>query len=183
MASYLSRSRGLPFVGRRWITAVAASLALVLFALVPAANVGAATGYPPNALISTYFDARYCGNGAVSVVTDGGGNLIDVCTSTGQRILPVYPDYVASASYAAPYGVPTYTGATAYGYNTNGYGTSGYNTYAANTYGYGAYATGANTGVVRQYTDANTNCANGDVTQTASGYFCTANGVPAFSTR
>lgn len=165
----------LPSTGRRRVTAVVASLALALFVLVPAAKVGAASGYPPNALISTYFDPRYCGNGAVSVVTDAGGSLINVCTSTGQRILPIYPDYGYGAygyGYAAPYVAPTY--------NANTYG---YNTYATSAYNYGTYATTANAGVVRQYTDANTNCPNGDVTQTVSGYFCTTNGVPAFSTR
>jgi hypothetical protein len=60
----------------------------------------ASTGYPPNTVISTYFDPRYCGNGAVSVVTDSSGNLIDVCTSTGVRIYPVFPDY----GYGYPYG-------------------------------------------------------------------------------
>ena len=50
------------------------------------------TGYPANAVVSTYFDPRYC-NGAVSVVTDASGNLIDVCAATGQRIFPVFPDY------------------------------------------------------------------------------------------
>ncbi len=50
------------------------------------------SGYPANTVIRTYFDARYC-NGLVSVVTDQYGNLIDVCTTTGQRIYPVFPDY------------------------------------------------------------------------------------------
>lgn len=67
-------------------------------------------GYPRNAVISSYFDPRYCGNGAVSVVTDAGGALIDVCTSTGQRIIPIYPDFVAAPTYG--YGYAPYT----YGY-------------------------------------------------------------------
>jgi hypothetical protein len=65
------------------------------------------SGYPPNAVISSYFDPRYCGNGAVSIVTDQYGNLINVCTSSGVRIYPAYP----------PYGYP-------YGY-TNGYYVNG----------------------------------------------------------
>lgn len=50
------------------------------------------SGYPANTVIRTYFDARYC-NGLVSVVTDQYGNLIDVCTTTGQRIFPIFPDF------------------------------------------------------------------------------------------
>ncbi len=50
------------------------------------------TGLPGNAVVRTYFDARYC-NGLVSVVTDSSGTLIDVCTTTGQRIYPIFPDY------------------------------------------------------------------------------------------
>jgi len=69
------------------------------------------SGYPPNAVISSYFDPRYCGNGAVSVVTDAGGALIDICTSTGQRIIPVYPDF-------APFG------------GFGGYGGNGYSPYS-----------------------------------------------------
>jgi hypothetical protein len=64
----------------------------------------ASTGYPPNTVISTYFDPRYCGNGAVSVVTDSSGNLIDVCTSTGVRIYPVFADYGYGYGYGYPYG-------------------------------------------------------------------------------
>jgi len=50
------------------------------------------TGYPANTVVSTYFDPRYC-NGVVSVATDGSGTLIDLCTTTGQRIYPIFPDY------------------------------------------------------------------------------------------
>lgn len=64
----------------------------------------ASTGYPPNAVISTYFDPRYCGDGAVSIVTDQGGNLINVCTSTGVRIFPVYGNY--GYGYPGGYGYP-----------------------------------------------------------------------------
>lgn len=174
MFSRFTQVGRLPSGGRRWVSAFVASLALALSLIVPAANVGAGY-YPSNALISTYFDPRYCGNGAVSVVTDAGGALINVCTSTGQRILPIYPDFVA-----VPYGYNTF-GYNTVGYNTYNYNTFGYNTYTPNVYGYGTYA--ANVGGVRRYTDNNSNCPNGDVTQTVSGFFCSLNGAPAFSVR
>ena len=40
----------------------------------------------------SYFDPRYCGDGRVSIVSDNGGNLINVCTTTGVRVYPVYAD-------------------------------------------------------------------------------------------
>lgn len=44
---------------------------------------------------TTYFDPRYCGNGLVSIVPEpSNGAPINICTSTGQRIFPVFPDYV-----------------------------------------------------------------------------------------
>jgi len=145
----------------------------------PVTQVVSTSGYPPNTLISSYFDPRYCGNGAVSVVTDAGGALINICTSTGQRVLPVYPDYVP-VPYAptVPYGNSAYN----LGYYGNG-AASGYN------YGYTSYAASYNNGYAsgftgtRQYTDNNSNCPNGDVTQTPSGFFCTANGAPAVRVR
>ena len=105
----------------RWAVVGAASALLFVLALAHSAAVGAqvpypttvgatttttaatapttsTTGYPPNTVVSTYFDARYC-NGLVSVVTDGSGNLIDVCTVTGQRIYPVFPDYGYGAGF------------------------------------------------------------------------------------
>ena len=48
---------------------------------------------PGNSLVTTYVDPRYCFDGLVSVVTDSTGHLINVCTSTGQRIYPVFPDF------------------------------------------------------------------------------------------
>jgi len=56
------------------------------------------TGIPGNAVVSTYVDPRYC-DGLVSVVTDSSGHLIDVCTTTGQRIYPVFPDYGFGAGF------------------------------------------------------------------------------------
>lgn len=49
----------------------------------------------------SYFDPRYCGDGRVSIVPDKDGNLINVCTSTGVRIYPVYGD-------GYPYGAAPY---------------------------------------------------------------------------
>lgn len=129
-------------------------LALPLLPLIPA-TVGAASPYPPNTVVSTYFDARFCGDGQISVVSDSGGNLVDICAATGQRIDP--------GAYAAPgYG---------YGY-APGYGTGS----VAPVYG-GA----VNGQVIRRYTDGNANCPGGDVTQTVAGFYCTANGQPAAS--
>lgn len=100
----------------RWAVVGAASAILFILALAHSAAVGAqvpypttittapaattttTSGYPPNTVVSTYFDARYC-NGLVSVVTDNSGNLIDVCTVTGQRIYPVFPDYGYGAGF------------------------------------------------------------------------------------
>jgi hypothetical protein len=129
-----------------------AAFGLLLLALVPAA-VGAS--YPPNTVVSTYFDARFCGNGQVSVVSDQNGNLINICTATGQRIDPA------------------------------AYGATGYNYGYAPGYGAGVvppvYGAAGNAPVIRQYKDGNSNCPNGDVTETVAGFFCTANGQPAVS--
>jgi hypothetical protein len=143
------------FPVRRFSLAVV-SLGLLLLALVPAA-VGAASPYPPNTVVSTYYDARYCG-GPVSIVSDSGGNLINVCTVSGIRIDPS----------AAPYGyIPGYGAAILPTYQTGG---------ALPVYG--SIGNGA---IIRQYNDGNANCPNGDVTETTSGFFCTANGQPAAS--
>ena len=102
----------------RWAIVGAASVLLFLLALAHSAAVGAqvpyptvggatllppgtttttmpatsSTGYPPNALITApYFDNRY---GFVEVVTDGSGNLIDINPTTGQRIFPIFADFV-----------------------------------------------------------------------------------------
>lgn len=153
----------------RRLTLFAASLALMALALIPGMAVGAQSAYPPNTVVSTYFDARYCGDGAVSVVTDSGGNLIDICTSTGIRIYPVYADYPTSAAYTVPvYANASYLGTAPLYANTSYAGN-----YTGTAYSNGAY-------VYRQYTDNSSNCPSGAVTQTAAGYFCTATGAPAF---
>lgn len=145
----------------RRLVAIVAGLGLFLLALIPAA-VGAASPYPPNTVVSTYYDARYCG-GSISVVSDSGGNLIDVCTATGVRIDP-------ATAYGYGYG---------YGY-AGGYGTALIPTYNGGGIGpvYGAIGNGQ---IVRQYNDSNSNCPNGDVTQTVTGFYCTATGTPAAS--
>ena len=143
----------------RLLIAVAGLALLLLTILIPATAVGAQTAYPPNVVLSTYFDARY---GEVSVITDASGNVIDINAATGQRIYPVYPDYASGAAYTVPsYTVPAYAGANSYGYSST------------SVYGAGNY-------VVRQYTDTNSNCTNGAVTQTVSGYYCTGTGTPAY---
>jgi len=161
------------FRSRRFMPAVAAlGMLLLLFSLVPAA-VGAASPYPPNTVISTSFDPRFCGDGQVSIVSDSGGNLINVCMSTGQRIDPT--------AYAVPgynYGsAPVYNGGAVPPFN------SGYipTTIINNGYTNSVYGSTGNGTVVRQYTDNNSNCPNGDVTQTLGGFFCTVNGQPAAS--
>jgi len=113
----------------RWIVVGAASAVLFVLAMMQGASVGAAaptayqypgivapvgtttttttatmpsaSGFPANTVVSTYIDPRYC-NGLVSVVTDGSGNLIDVCTATGQRIIPVFPDFGFGAGFVSP---------------------------------------------------------------------------------
>lgn len=94
----------------RWIVLGAASLILFVLAMAHSAAVGAASPYPPNTVISTYVDPRYC-NGVVSVATDASSNLIDICTATGQRIYPVYSDYGYPAGYiAGNYATPYFNG-------------------------------------------------------------------------
>ncbi len=153
---------------RRRLIVVAAGLALLILTLLPAMAVGAQSIYPPNTVVSTYYDARY---GTVSVISDASGNLIDVNAATGQRIYPVYSDYTAYPNYAvnaaypvsvatSAYVVPAYVNGNVFGYS----GTTAYNALAGG----------------RQYTDTNSNCTDSQVTQTASGFYCTATGTPAF---
>ncbi len=151
-------------IGRRRLLVVGAGLALLILSLLPAMAVGAQSPYPPNTVVSTYFDARY---GPVSVVTDASGNLIDLNAATGQRIYPVYAD---NSVYSGAYVAPAYTNAYVAPNDAN-----------ANVYGYTNLAAYNGSAVYRQYTDNNSNCVNGQVTQTASGFYCTATGTPAFS--
>lgn len=83
-------------VRRRLILATSGLAMLLGLLLIPAVSVGAESTYPPNTVISTYYDARY---GVVSVVTDAYGNLIDINAATGQRIYPIYADYAPGAVY------------------------------------------------------------------------------------
>jgi len=199
---------------RRGVIAGATGLAMLLLTLVSAgsvsaqvgypgypgygAPVGSQSGYPPNAVISSYFDPRYCGNGAVSVVTDAGGALIDICTSTGQRIIPVYPDFSPYGSFGGfpGYGSPGFVGSPtySYGYGFNNGFNNGFNSYPVYT-GFTGFSSGyqpypvntTNSGNTvangyGTYTDPRTNCPGGQVTSTPSGYFCAATGTFAGGT-
>jgi hypothetical protein len=157
----------------RWVVLGAASLVLFVLAAAHSASVGAATpatydgnycinfytcysapttvapaastttGYPANVVVSTYVDARYCG-GIVSVVTDSTGHLIDVCPGTGQRIVPIYPDY--GAGFA-----PGFLGANF----INGNFVNGFNGNFANGF-YGNFGNGFNGNLC----NVNVNCLN-----------------------
>jgi hypothetical protein len=100
---------GAPRRLRRRALIGALGLAFGLLALLGGAAASAASPYPPNTVVSTYVDPRYC-NGLVSVVTDSGGNLINVCATTGQRIYPVFADYGYWGGYVAPTYVNGYYG-------------------------------------------------------------------------
>jgi hypothetical protein len=163
------QNRAVRRLGRRRLLVATGFAMLMLTLMVPAVAVGAQSAYPPNTVVSTYFDARY---GEVSVVTDANGNLIDINAQTGQRIYPVYPDY--NSAYPSTYVAPAYTNAYAPAYVAPNYT-------SATTYGYSTVAGYDGSAIYRQYTDNNSNCADGQVTQTASGFYCTATGAPAFS--
>src|SRR5436190_21102510 len=87
-ATHLREERKIQML--RWLILGAAGLILCILAVMHSGAVGAQSPYPPNTVVSTYYDPRY---GVVSVVTDQYGNLIDVNAATGQRIYPIYPDY------------------------------------------------------------------------------------------
>jgi hypothetical protein len=133
------------------------------------------TGYPPNTVISTYADPRYCG-GVVSVVTDSSGNLIDVCPGTGQRIAPIYPDYVngfAPGFLGANYlnGNIAFNGN--FNYLNGNVCTVNFNCGAFNTFPAGGTVVG---GVV--YYNDNRFCGDGKIAFVPGrGYFC-QNGGP-----
>jgi hypothetical protein len=132
-ASLERKDGGISLTLLRWLILGAAALALFVVGVSHSHAVGAQSPYPPNTVISTYFDPRYC-NGVVSVATDQYGNLIDICTVTGQRIYPVYPDY----GYATPYyNAPAYVNANVY-YN-GAYGVPNY-IYANNGCAVGNYS-------------------------------------------
>jgi hypothetical protein len=168
-------------------------LALSMLAVLSGAAVGAQTTYPPGTVVSTYIDLRYCG-GPISIVADSGGNLINVCTATGQRIIPAYPDngYLAGfagAGYVPPgyvppaattqYIVPSV--ANPYPYANGAYLNGAYpNGAYLNTTGCGFNggncgalpAGGTQVGNVIYYTD-NRYCGDGQVALVlGQGYFC-----------
>jgi len=150
------------------------------------------TGLPGNAIISTYFDPRYC-DGSVSIVTDSTGHAINICTSTGQRIYPVFPDY---GSYGGYYGGLYNNGVYNNGVYANGiYNNGVYNgVYNNGVYNNGVYANGFYNGVnnfgltgvptgyngagTYQYTD-NRFCGDGQVVFSGGQYYC-ANGRPLY---
>lgn len=144
---------------------------------------------PGNSLLTTYFDPRYCGDGSVSLVTDSTGHVINVCTSTGVRIYPAFPDFAPYGAYGNGFygngtGVLPYTG-----FYGNGYAPA----YLNGLYAYGNVPVAPFTGnyvngyygapyygtAAFQYTD-NRFCGDGQVTYTPGGYFCTTTGVPAY---
>jgi hypothetical protein len=163
------QERAVRRLGRRRVLVATGLAMLILTLMAPAVAVGAQSAYPPNTVVSTYFDARY---GEVSVVTDPNGNLIDINAQTGQRIYSVYPDY--NSAYTNGYVAPAYTNGYAPAYVAPNY-------VGATTYAYSTVAGYDGSAIYRQYTDNNSNCADGQVTQTASGFYCTATGAPAFS--
>jgi hypothetical protein len=65
-------------------------------------------GYAPGyagygAAGATYFDPRYCGDGLISVVPEPhNGAPIDICTSSGVRVYPVFADYAPYGGYGVP---------------------------------------------------------------------------------
>lgn len=140
---------------------------------------------PASSLVTTYFDPRYC-DGWVSIVTDSSGKLINVCTTTGQRIFPIFPDY-------APYGgfvgngyngyMPYYNGnvyAPAYvngAFVNNTVPLASYAAYNGNM-AYGYYGAPYVGGGTYQYTD-NRFCGDGQVIFSNGQYFC-ANGRPLY---
>lgn len=196
--SYLPTShvRAMSRCARQRVTLGAAVLALSMLAVLSGAAVSAqTTTYPPGTTVSSYVDPRYCG-GPISVVADSGGNLIDVCTATGQRIFPVYPDAgyptgyagsgFASPVYTAPpatsqYVVPPVTGSYPYQYANGAYTNGAFpNGSYLNTTGCGINnvncgalpAGGTQVGNVIYYTD-NRYCGDGQVALViGQGYFC-----------
>ncbi|MGI8856823.1 MAG: hypothetical protein ACR2JW_13820 [Thermomicrobiales bacterium] len=160
----------------RRVTLGAVVVALSMLAALSSVVVGAQTTYPPNTVVSTYVDLRYC-NSSISIVSDSGGNLINVCDATGRRIFPIYPDggypaaatqyVVPPATNANPFANPFTNGAYANGAFLNGTGCpiSG-----------GACAAlpagGTQVGNVIYYTD-NRYCGDGQVALViGQGYYC-----------
>jgi hypothetical protein len=145
---------------------------------------------PGNSLITTYFDPRYCGDGLVSLVTDATGHVINVCTATGVRIYPVFPDFGGYGGFFNGY---FGNRAVPYAYNWWGAGTAYAPAYLNGTYAYAGVPVAPLTGNYlngyfgapyafggyNQYTD-NRFCGDGQITQTPQGYFCTTTGVPAY---
>lgn len=137
---------------------------------------------PANSLVTTYFDPRYC-DGFVSIVTDGSGNLINVCTTTGQRIFPVFPDFAPYGGFVGNGYLPYFSGtgyAPAYvngGFVNTMAPVASYAAYNGN-WAYGYYGAPYYGGGTYQYTD-NRFCGDGQVIFSNGQYFC-ANGRPLY---
>ena len=147
-------------------------------------NTNTGTGFVGNTVVSTYIDPRYCG-GVVSIVTDSGGNLINVCPN-GQRVFPVFPDFGFGAGFVSPSFVngnfnnngglinnggfvsPSFVNGNFF--NGNGFNGNGFNTFPAG---------GTVVGGTVFYND-NRFCGDGKLAFVPGrGYFC-QNGSPLF---
>ncbi|MHB8644299.1 MAG: hypothetical protein ACYDAR_00760, partial [Thermomicrobiales bacterium] len=173
----------------RIIPAIIVGAALLIAALGSSASVGATVpitnGVPcGNALAvcqpgpydgyagsgTTYADPRYCVGGLVSVVTDPQyGELIDVCSSTGQRIFPVSS---GTSAYAMPF-----SGAAA---PVNGYRYT-HSRCTLSTCVLPANGSGTIVGDIYYYNDSRF-CSDGKISLTLSTgqYFCSSTGQPVF---
>ncbi|GEM_PF-3348113 len=175
----------------RLIPAIIVGAALLIAALGSSAAVGATAPFPPGATCSgismcqpspdyryagnrtTYADPRYCVRGLVSVVTDPRyGELIDVCSSTGQRIFPV--------SYgASPYAMPfSSVAAPVNGYRYN------HSRCTLSTCVLPANGSGTIVGDTYYYNDSRF-CSDGKISLTLNTgqYFCSSTRQPVFRSR
>jgi len=173
----------------RLIPVIIVGVALLIAALASSAAVGATAPFSPGATCnsgismcqpgpyygyavnSTYVDPRYCGDGLVSVVRDPQyGELINVCSSTGQRIFPVSTGYYGAPPYLAPF-----TGGAA---PLNGYRFTGSRCTIA-TCALPANGSGRIIGGIYYYNDSRF-CANGKIgfVLGTGEYFCASSGRP-----
>jgi len=166
-------------------------------------NTNTGTGFVGNTVVSTYIDPRYCG-GVVSIVTDSGGNLINVCPN-GQRVFPVFPDFGFGAGFVSPSFVngnfnnnggfinnggfvsPSFVNGNFFNnnggfinsngnfFNGNGFNSNGFNGNGFNTFPAGGTVVG---GTV--FYNDNRFCGDGKLAFVPGrGYFC-QNGAPLF---
>ncbi len=141
------------------------------------------TGFVGNAVVSTYIDPRYCG-GVVSIVTDSGGNLINVCPN-GQRVFPIFPDFGFGAGFVSPSFVNgnffNNNGAFINGgfVNTNSAFFNGFNgTFVGN--GFNTFPAGGTVVGGTVFYNDNRFCGDGKLAFVPNrGYFC-QNGAPLY---